>query len=165
MAIVFEHIEEKDTLNKGRVKLNNAIDASEFSYNKSIEADERSKESLSKSESTQLQLDTIVIEGDSSVEAAQARVDANGNVHSTLKIRNDNDYNELTQERDQVGQTFFFYDVNGLVIKIQTPTKTIEFEYSNEVVSKITEIMEHRTIETTLVRDDGIVTEINKDVV
>lgn len=39
----------------------------------------------------QAQLDQIVIEGDSSVEAAQARVDADGTAHATLKARCDND--------------------------------------------------------------------------
>ncbi|TCD28077.1 glycerophosphodiester phosphodiesterase [Bacillus wiedmannii] len=44
------------------------------------------------SNSVQKQLDTIVINGDSSVEAAQARVDALGNSHDTLKGRADSDF-------------------------------------------------------------------------
>lgn len=43
------------------------------------------------SESVQTQLNQIVIEGDSSVEAAQARVDENGFEHETLKERIDAD--------------------------------------------------------------------------
>ena len=165
MAIVFEHIEEKDTLNKGRKKLNNAIDASEAAYDKSQEAVDKANQSLANSVSTQDQLNQVVIDGDSSVEAAQARVDANGNTHSVLKDRLDSDYSELTQERDQVGQTLFYYDENGLVTEIETPTKEVLFEYVGDEVSKITEITEHRTIETTFTRVDGIVTEINKAVV
>lgn len=45
---------------------------------------------LANSENTQTQLDTIVINGDSSVEAAQARVDAGNNTFTTLKSRLDN---------------------------------------------------------------------------
>ena len=165
MAIVFEHIEEKDTLNKGRKKLNNAIDASEAAYDKSQEAVDKANQSLTQSTSTQDQLNQVLIEGDSSVEAAAARVDANGDTHTVLKDRLDYEYNELTQERDQVGQTLFYYDGNGLVTEIETPTKEIEFVYDGEDISKITEIMEHRTIETTFTRVDGIVTEINKAVV
>lgn len=53
---------------------------------------------LEKSTSTQLQLDQVVISGDSSVEAAQARVDANDVAHNTLKTRLD--YNDtLSEER------------------------------------------------------------------
>lgn len=44
----------------------------------------------SKSDSTKLQLDEIVINGDSSVEAAQARVDIENIPHDTLKDRIDN---------------------------------------------------------------------------
>jgi hypothetical protein len=39
----------------------------------------------------QAQVDQLVIQGDSSVEAAQARVDADGTTHATLKARCDND--------------------------------------------------------------------------
>lgn len=52
------------------------------------------------SNSVQNQLDTIVINGDSSVEAAQARVDANGQVHNTLKERNDSDFNSINTDRN-----------------------------------------------------------------
>ncbi|SCM90408.1 SGNH/GDSL hydrolase family protein [Bacillus mycoides] len=45
--------------------------------------------------SIQKQLNEIVINGDSSVEAAQARTDAGGKVHETLKDRNDSDFNAL----------------------------------------------------------------------
>lgn len=165
MAIEFIKIEEQDVLNTGRIKLNNAIEASEIAYNDSREALDKAVESLNKSTSTQDQLDQIVIEGDSSVEAAQARVDANGNTHTTLKERIDNDYNEVTQERDQVGVTSFVYE-NELVTQIVTPTKTVIFEYTDEAVSKVTEIMEHQTIETTFEHNtDGTIKQISREVI
>lgn len=165
MAIEFIKIEEQDVLNTGRIKLNNAIEASEIAYNDSREALDKAVESLNKSTSTQDQLDQIVIEGDSSVEAAQARVDANGNTHTTLKERIDNDYNEVTQERDQVGVTSFVYE-NELVTQIVTPTKTVIFEYTDEAVSKVTEIMEHKTIETTFEHNtDGSIDKISREVI
>lgn len=165
MAIEFIKIEEQDVLNTGRIKLNNAIEASEIAYNDSREALDKAVESLNKSTSTQDQLDQIVIEGDSSVEAAQARVDANGNIHTTLKERIDNDYNEVTQERDQVGVTSFVYE-NELVTQIVTPTKTVIFEYTDEAVSKVTEIMEHKTIETTFEHNtDGSIDKISREVI
>lgn len=165
MAIEFIKIEEQDVLNTGRIKLNNAIEASEIAYNDSHEALDKAEESLNKSTSTQDQLDQIVIEGDSSVEAAQARVDANGNTHTTLKERIDNEYNEVTQERDQIGVTSFDYE-NELVTQVVTPTKTVNFEHENGEVIKITEIMVHQTIETTFEHNaDGTVTQINRVVV
>lgn len=93
-----EFIEKTDTLNQGRVKLNSAIKDAEEAKNISVEADEKATQALANSESTQTQLDTIVIEGDSSVEAAQARVDINGNVYSTLKERLDTEYQEVTSQ-------------------------------------------------------------------
>src|SRR5699024_1834208 len=53
---------------------------------------------LANSESTQTQLDTIVIEGDSSVEAAQARVTKDGETYGTLKERLDGEHSEVTQQ-------------------------------------------------------------------
>lgn len=62
---IIEHIEKNDSLDKGRVKINNALGG------------------------FQTQIDTLVVEGDSSVEAAQARVDAGGYTYDTLKQRLD----------------------------------------------------------------------------
>src|SRR5690606_13534563 len=55
-------------------------------------------QALAKSESTQTQLDTIVIDGDSSVEAAQARVSVEGTPYATLKQRLDTEYEEVTTQ-------------------------------------------------------------------
>jgi len=87
--IMAELIQREDSLNTGREKLNEAIKASDRAEGKSDYAVDTAETALSNSESTQIQLDTIVIEGDSSVEAAQARVDAEGNTYNTLKERLD----------------------------------------------------------------------------
>src|SRR5690625_558030 len=65
-----EHINKTDTLNEGREKLNNAITA----------------------------FNETVVEGDSSVEAAQARVDEKGVPHPTLKARIDDGLNSVNQQ-------------------------------------------------------------------
>lgn len=61
-------------------------------------------EAKGKAESVQAQFNQVVIEGDSSVEAAQARVDAKNVAHPTLKARADSDYNEVTAQLAQTGQ-------------------------------------------------------------
>src|SRR5690625_4869068 len=68
-----EHIEKTDTLNEWREKLNNAITA----------------------------FNETVVEGDSSVEAAQARVDEKGVPHPTLKARIDDGMNSVNQQLAQ----------------------------------------------------------------
>lgn len=97
----FLKIERKDALNTGREKLNDAIDGSEQAVDRSIDADNKATQALAKSESTQTQLDTIVIDGDSSVEAAQARVDEKDVVHPTLKARIDDGMNSVNQQLAQ----------------------------------------------------------------
>src|SRR5690625_3150856 len=65
-----ELIREDDTLNQGRKKLNNAIRA----------------------------FNETVVEGDSSVEAAQARVDKDGKTYGTLKERLDTEHGIVTSQ-------------------------------------------------------------------
>ncbi len=57
-----------------------------------------------KAENTQKQLDTLVIKGDSSVEAAQARTDADGNTSNNLKERLD------TMQKNQKAIITFTFD-------------------------------------------------------
>lgn len=87
--IVADLINKKDKLNTGREKLNKSIQDAENAKNTANNADSKATQALSNSEDTQIQLDQVVINGDSSVEAAQARVDAEGTVYSTLKNRLD----------------------------------------------------------------------------
>src|SRR5690625_4256142 len=93
-----EHINKTDTLNEGRVKLNAAIDGANAADVTSKAADTKATQALANSESTQTQLDTIVTDGDSSVEAAQARVDEKGVPHPTLKARSDDGLNSVNQQ-------------------------------------------------------------------
>src|SRR5690625_6118081 len=93
-----EHINKTDTLNEGREKINAAIDGANAADVTSKAADTKATQALANSESTQTQLDTIVIDGDSSVEAAQARVDENGVPHPTLKARIDDGMNSVNQQ-------------------------------------------------------------------
>lgn len=85
-----EHIRYEDTLRQGTDKINAAIDQANKAEKDSAEALDTANQALFNSESTQNQLDQIVIEGDSSVEAAQARVNYRGDTFSTLKERIDN---------------------------------------------------------------------------
>ncbi len=85
-----------DDLPDGIPKINegikNANEALKRSYNadmKSNTAEKLAKDADVLSKSVQVQLDKVVLEGDSSVEAAQARVDAFGNTSDTLKKRLD----------------------------------------------------------------------------
>lgn len=67
-----------------------------------VDAQTKATEALDKSNSTQYQLDQVVIEGDSSVEAAQARVDNKGVTHLTLKSRIDNFQISVEQQLEQI---------------------------------------------------------------
>lgn len=99
-----ELIRKDDSLNDGRVKLNEAITDANTAKVTSKGAEVTAGQAMviaqtaeNKSDSTQTQLDTIVIDGDSSVEAAQARVDANGVVYTTLKKRLDTEIGDVTK--------------------------------------------------------------------
>ena len=55
-------------------------------------------------ENIQQQVNQLVVEGDSSVEAAQARVDVKGHVYETLKQRLDTEYTEVMSKLVQIEQ-------------------------------------------------------------
>ncbi len=93
-------IQKTDTLNQGREKLNEAIKEADKAKWDAGNAVNIASQALSKSESTQSQLDTIVIEGDSSVEAAQARVPVEGTAYRTLKERLDTEYETITEKME-----------------------------------------------------------------
>ncbi|MGE7891239.1 right-handed parallel beta-helix repeat-containing protein [Bacillus cereus] len=92
-------------LDESYYKINMGIDNANSALNRSLTAESNSRGAINiandavnvannaklESKSVQEQLNNIVIEGDSSVEAAQARVDENGVVHDTLKERLDLD--------------------------------------------------------------------------
>lgn len=84
-------------LYKGVEYINEAIEAADKAQRDSVSAKTSSENAVNtanaaetKADSVQEQFNQVVIQGDSSVEAAQARVDAEGNVFPTLKDRMDN---------------------------------------------------------------------------
>lgn len=83
-------------------QINAVIDAAENADTNASEAKTTANTSLSNSESTQTQLDNIVVSGDSSVEAAQARVEADGTDHTTLKERLDTEHTELSSQLAEI---------------------------------------------------------------
>lgn len=66
---------------------NTIQDASDQAKEHSDYAKEKAEEANELSNSVQEQLNTIVVAGDSGPEAAQARVDSDGNIHDTLNDR------------------------------------------------------------------------------
>ncbi|MGF9852031.1 right-handed parallel beta-helix repeat-containing protein [Bacillus paramobilis] len=76
---------------------NNIEQTSDKALNDSAFAKGQSQEANRISNNVQEQLNTLVISGDSSVEAAQARTDIFGDTQSSLKSRIDNDFKKLEQ--------------------------------------------------------------------
>src|SRR5690625_2931925 len=95
-----EHINKTDTLNEGREKLNNAITA----------------------------FNETVVEGDSSVEAAQARVDEKGVSHPTLKARIDDGMNSVNQQlAEKAPQT----DIVRIDSSLKEKVSQVQFDSSS----------------------------------
>ncbi|WP_340866275.1 right-handed parallel beta-helix repeat-containing protein [Bacillus sp. FSL K6-0273] len=84
-----EHIDYLDSLRVGTDKLNGAIDHSNKAIGKAIVAEVNSNNAIDAADNVQKQLNQLVINGDSSVEAAQARVEKDGTEHETLKAHTD----------------------------------------------------------------------------
>lgn len=105
-------INASDSLNKGRGKLNTAIQQAERAENKSIDALAVANDALDLSTETKEQLDTIVLNGDSSVEAAQARVSSEGTTYTTLKQRLDEEYGKVTSDLAQREQEISSLETN-----------------------------------------------------
>lgn len=110
--MALEKIQYTDSLREGTDKLNAAIehadDAKTISQNANNKADNAvsiAQNANSKADSVQVQLDTIVIQGDSSVEAAQARVstDSSGQTktYNTLKERLDTEHNKVLSQLEE----------------------------------------------------------------
>lgn len=68
------------------------------------QANTKSEYASDKVDNIQSQVDQLVVEGDSSVEAAQARVDADGNAYTTLKERLDTEHTEVTAQLAQIAE-------------------------------------------------------------
>jgi hypothetical protein len=109
---------KSDKLYQMYPKLNSAIDNSNDALKRATTAETSANNAITEAQrlgneakniastaetiadSVQSQFNQVVIEGDSSVEAAQGRVDALGNVFSTLKERNDNGQHNVFKWQD-----------------------------------------------------------------
>ncbi|QDI90206.1 hypothetical protein EPH95_02655 [Salicibibacter halophilus] len=80
-------------------------------------------------ENTQQQLDQVVIDGDSSVEAAQARVNENGDEFDTLQER----LNDADERFDSFRENM--EDVEGLPQEVSTLTERVS-DAENELTNK-----------------------------
>ena len=113
--IMANYLNENDSLASGYPKINAAIGQAEQSNVNSDNAIDTANsavsvanQALSNSLSTQGQLNQIVIEGDSSVEAAQARVNADGSItYDTLKERLDRENQEVNS---QLADKAYYYN-------------------------------------------------------
>ena len=110
--------------------INDAIDAAERSETKSDNAvstsnsaNQTAQTAETKADSVQEQFNQVVIEGDSSVEAAQARVEKDGTPHQTLKERLDT---ENTEVASQLAENEKYQFKNDMIShKYQQPLLTI----------------------------------------
>lgn len=80
--------------------VNGALGISILANQKSTEAKQVADNANVKAVELQSQIDNLVVSGDSSVEASQARVDVLGETHSSLKSRLDSDYGKLVSRFD-----------------------------------------------------------------
>ncbi|HJA90494.1 MAG TPA: hypothetical protein H9948_06855 [Candidatus Jeotgalibaca merdavium] len=158
-----QKIEYSDNLKKGTDKLNESIQQSNVASQKAITAEQTANQAIQQSESTQTQLDNIVIEGDSSVEAAQARVDSKGESFPTLKSRLDNFEVSATQQLQQIAingqQEFNFLNNADNTAKIKD---MLESNYENILIPagmyKITDTLSINTGVNKKVFGSGLVT-------
>lgn len=67
-------------------------------------ANTKSENAVYQVNNIQAQVNQLVVEGDSSVEAAQARVDVNNHSYSTLKERLDTEYSKVTSQLEDIEQ-------------------------------------------------------------
>ncbi|WP_242250697.1 glycosyl hydrolase family 28-related protein [Bacillus cereus group sp. BfR-BA-01379] len=79
---------------------------SDEAKNDAESAKKYSEEANRVSENVQMQLHTLVLNGDSSVEAAQARVDFHGEAHPTLKARLDTEYTQVHSQLLETNSRF-----------------------------------------------------------
>jgi uncharacterized phage infection (PIP) family protein YhgE len=140
----------------------------EYAELKANEAIDIAEESKNKSTNTQQQLDQIVIDGDSSVEAAQARVNESGYEFDTLRDRlNDSDNTIKNIENDilNIGDTTISYLEDGKVSEVEGPNVTTSMEYDGEEITKVVEQRGSTTIETSFVYQDNELIGINREVI
>jgi lysophospholipase L1-like esterase len=111
-------LQATDSLRTAYPKINQAIDNANKAITDSSIAKTDSSQAKSTAESVQTQLDNIVIEGDSSVEAAQARVDSEGMTYSTLKERIDEEQKKIKNFEQETIAKIAQDMANGLTVEI-----------------------------------------------
>lgn len=84
--------------------------------NDANKAKTQAEEAKAIAENVQKQLSTLVVSGDSSPEAAQARIDATGEEHASLKERADSDYLALLDIIDKTTDAYRANASNPLII-------------------------------------------------
>jgi hypothetical protein len=124
----------KFPINEGVKYINDAIDAVEKSkvdaaiaLARSLSAEQIALLADAMAKSTQEQLDTAVIKGDSSVEAAQARFPVEGDSYPTLKKRLDTEYSEVTTQLNRVKNdlklSYLYEKLYGTLIPYTPPSE------------------------------------------
>lgn len=154
-----ELILKTDNLNQGREKLNAAIKDADTAKSISEKADTKAEQALANSESTQTQLNTIVIDGDSSVEAAQARVTADGQAYSTLKDRLDTEHTSLSTQLDKTDEQIIIMQTSKVYVET-FPRLAVEMNDSARIgraiefaePGAVIEFMPNKTYEITSVQ-------------
>lgn len=134
-----EFIQKTDTLNQGREKLNEAIkDANKAkvdagaAVSTSNTAKQIAQTAEHKADSVQAQFDQVIIEGDSSVEAAAARVDTENISHPTLKARLDAEHSSVTSQLADIAINVKSFGAkgDGFVDDTSSIQNTIDFVVS-----------------------------------
>ncbi|WP_363549534.1 phage baseplate upper protein [Caldifermentibacillus hisashii] len=123
-------INPKETLRESYKKLNQAIDNANEAIKKATTSDVNAAKALTTANSVQEQFNQVVIEGDSSVEAAQARVDADGNTYATLKERLD------TKEQSFVTQLAEKANTTDILLKGRNLVQNSDFESLPYIISR-----------------------------
>jgi lysophospholipase L1-like esterase len=152
-----------DSLRQAYPKLNQAIDnsnealkKSSLAMNDATNAISKVNEAKAKAEAVQTQLNTIVVSGDSSPAADQARLDITGYVHASLKARLDEEQRSLMQPSlakycqdmanggniiiDCYGDSTYYGRVSGGSGQVETPAplmlqKVLRAYFGNELIT------------------------------
>ncbi len=141
------NIGARESLREGAEKINQAIDEINQGVDTANQAKTESTEALSTAnnakttaDSVQEQFNQVVIEGDSSVEAAQARVDLEGNSYTTLKERLDTEHSQVTSELAQKATLDDLSKTNENISNIEI------YEYGGKIGTKPNKHIAHHLV-------------------
>lgn len=124
-----------DRMRQAYPKINQAIDNANEAIKKATSSDSKSSEALTTANSVQEQFNQVVIEGDSSVEAAQARVKADGTSFTTLKGRLDDTDAQLADlAKNKKLDDLLFKMVNKETTTIVCLGDSVTWGYNNGAV-------------------------------